>query len=98
MSQNGNGNQRGRPVGGGQVGYKQVVSEAVVIESVCRMCGSHGRTDYANIRTHEHDGVRTQWKDCNCSVCGQRRTDIFKTTTENATSDVKPFAIIGNTV
>lgn len=73
--------RRGRPAGGGQNGYKQCVSESVVIPSVCRMCGSTERTNYKNIRRHEHDGIETEWKDCYCADCGQRRTDIFKTKT-----------------
>ena len=79
MSQNGNGNQRGRPLGGGQVGQKQFVE---VVQSLCRMCGSASRTHYVNVRSQEHDGILTQWKDTNCQQCGQRRTDIFKTPIE----------------
>ena len=58
---------------------KAVVSHTVAVVSSCQVCGSERRTDYEGIREHSHDGVVTQWKNCGCLDCGQRRTDIFRT-------------------
>lgn len=74
-----NNGHRGRPVGGGQIATKEVVSETIAQESRCKVCGCTDRSNYFNITTHEHDGVRTEWKTTKCLQCEQLRRDIFKT-------------------
>lgn len=70
---------RGRPAGGGSVATKEVVSETVAKQSVCKGCGSQDRTAYNGCTEMTHAGVTTTWKRTKCTSCGQSRVDIFKT-------------------